>query len=150
MDVMQVETILPVARQRLITTQTGASLADAAKLLCETDRALLVVCDPAGVMQGVITKTDIVRQVADSPCEPESLRVADVMARVVIACKVDDSLHDVLTMMKDQGFVHIPVIDHESRPIGVVNARDALRALFTELTQEHLLLREYIMGIGYR
>jgi len=53
-------------------------------------------------------------------------------------------------MMAKRGFVHIPVVDEHSKPLGVVNARDALRALLTAEKYEASLLRDYVMGIGYR
>ena len=147
---MRVETILPVALQRLITIQADASLADAAKLLCDTHRALVVVCDPDGVMVGVITKTDVVRQIASSQETLNTITAAAVMTRDVTSCHPNDLLHDVLAIMKERGFVHIPIVDQHSRPSGVVNARDALQALLREVKDEELLLRAYVMGIGYR
>ena len=53
-------------------------------------------------------------------------------------------------MMGRRGFVHVPVIDEEAMPWGVVNARDALRLLWAEEKYEEVLLRDYVMGIGYR
>jgi CBS domain-containing protein len=53
-------------------------------------------------------------------------------------------------MMAKRGFVHMPVVDENSKPLGVVNDRDALRALMAEQKYEASLLRDYIMGIGYR
>jgi CBS domain-containing protein len=44
--------------------------------------------------------------------------------------------------------VHIPVVDENSKPLGVVNARDALRALLAEEKYEESLLRDYVMGVG--
>ena len=125
---MRVETILPVALQRLITIQADAPLADVAKLLCDTHRALVVVCDPDGAMAGVITKTDVVRQIARSQ-HLDATTAEAVMTRDVISCRSNDLLHDVMTTMKERGFVHIPIVDQQSRPSGVVNARDALQAL---------------------
>src|SRR3954465_6145353 len=61
---MRVANILSVARERLVTIQADALLTEAAKLLGGTHRALLVVCDSKEAMAGVLTKTDIVRQVA--------------------------------------------------------------------------------------
>lgn len=52
--------------------------------------------------------------------------------------------------MKDRGLKHVPVIDAESRPLGVLYARDALQELLKEVEYEELLLRDYVMGIGYR
>ena len=146
---MRVETILPVALQRLITIQADAPLVDVAKLLCDTHRALVVVCDPDGIMAGVITKTDVVRQIARSQ-NLDTITAAAVMTRDVTSCRSNDLLHDVLTTMKERGFVHIPIVDQQSRPSGVVNARDALQALLKEVKDDQLLLRDYVMGIGYR
>ena len=147
---MLVERILPVALQRLVTVQADALLTDAAARLCETHRALLVVCDPDGVMAGVITKTDVVRQIVRCQGILNTITAATVMTRDVTCCHPSDMLHDVLAIMKDRGFVHIPIVDRDSRPIGVVNARDALQALLREVKDEELLLRAYVMGIGYR
>jgi hypothetical protein len=36
------------------------------------------------------------------------------------------------------------------KPIGVLNAGDALQALLKEEEDEESLLRDYVMGIGYR
>ena len=147
---MRVESILPLALQRLIKIQMDASLADAAKLLSETHNALLVVCDPDGKMVGVITKTDIVRQIGRNLGSLNAVQAEAVMTREVTSCRSDDLVHDVLATMKERGLVHIPVVDELYRPSGVVNARDALQALLRDVTDEELLLRAYIMGIGYR
>ena len=149
---MRVASILSIARERLVTVQADALLTEAAKLLCDTHRALLVVCDVKGTMVGVITKTDVVRQVARSHGTLSDARggFADVMTTVVTYCRQGDSLHDVLALMHLRNFVHIPVIDQELRPSGVVNARDALQALLGEVEDEEQFLRAYVMGVGYR
>ena len=51
--------------------------------------------------------------------------------------------------MKERGLKNIPVVDQDSRPIGVLNARDALEVLLEEVEYEELLLREYVMCVGY-
>jgi CBS domain-containing protein len=147
---MRVASILSVARERLVTIQADALLTEAAKLLCGTHRALLVVCDNKGTMAGVITKTDIVRQVARCHGILSDVRIADVMTTAVTYCKLGDSLHDVLALMHLRDFVRIPIIDQEFRPCGVVNARDALQTLLGEVEDEEALLRAYVGGIGYR
>jgi CBS domain-containing protein len=101
-------------------------------------------------MAGVITKTDVVRQVVRRRGIVDDVIVSDVMTQPVISCRREDTLYDVLNLMKQRGFVHIPIIDPDSRPCGVVNARDALQALLSEVKDEELLLRDYVMGIGYR
>jgi CBS domain-containing protein len=147
---MRVESILPVAQQRMVTIRTTGLLVEAAAFLLDTNKALLIVCDGDGVMAGVITKTDIVRQVARHGGLVDNIPLSSVMTEVVISCRGEDALHDVLALMKTNGLVHIPIVDQSSRPRGVVNARDALQALLREVKDEELVLRAYVMGVGYR
>ena len=146
---MRVEKILPIAFQRLITIRDDALLTDAAKLLSSTHISLVVVCNPDGVMVGVITKTDIVRQIAHCHGHSCTMSAAAAMTRDLTYCHPSDVLQDVLSIMKERGVVHIPIVEQDFRPVGVVNARDALQALLVEADDEGLLLRDYIMGIGY-
>jgi predicted transcriptional regulator len=72
-----------------------------------------------------------------------------VMTRDVIVCGLDDLLQNVWSKMKKRGLKNIPINDQDSRPVGVLNARDALQALLEEVENEESLLRDYVMGIGF-
>jgi CBS domain-containing protein len=138
------------ARSRLVTASVDALLVDVAKLLSDTQISLVVVCDSGGAMVGVITKSDIVQRVGHRRGRIRTATAADMMTRDVTYCRPTDCLPDVLSMMQKCGFVHIPVVDESSKPLGVINARDALRALFADEAYETSLLRDYVMGVGYR
>jgi CBS domain-containing protein len=146
---MLVERVLPIALKRLNTIPIGALLTDAAKLLCDTHRSLLVVCNADGAMAGVITKTDIVRQIASCEGGRCTIPAEAVMTRDVTYCHPSDSLHDVLSKMKERGLVHVPIVDQESKPVGVINARDALQVLLGDVEYDVSFLRDYVMGLGY-
>ena len=147
---MLVEALMPTAGRRLTTINADGLLTDAAKLLSETHIALVVVCANDGSMAGAITKTDVVRQVAQGHESIPTASVSAIMTKNVVHCRPSDLLHEVWSSMKERNFVHIPVIDQHSRPTGVVNARDALQLLLGEVKDEEALLRDYVMGIGYR
>lgn len=147
---MLVETLLPIALTRLITIQADAYLSDAARLLSETPhKSLVVVCDLDGAMVGVVAKTDIVRQIAHCQGSSCTITVAAVMMQDVTYCHPSDTVHEVLSIMKERGFVHVPIVDQESRPSGVLNARDALQVLLGEAEYDIASLRDYVMSIGY-
>jgi CBS domain-containing protein len=133
-----------------VTISADALLVNAARLLSDTQISLVVVCNSDGAMAGVITKTNIVEQIGHCRGNACTTAAADVMTRDVVCCRPTDRLPDVLSMMHDCGFVHIPVVDLSCLPLGVVNARDALRALIAEEKYEASLLRDYVMGVGYR
>ena len=146
---MRVENILSAASKCLVTVRDDAPLAVAAKLLLEADADLLVVCNGARRMAGVISKTDVVRQIGRRPDGEGMPVVSAVMTRTVVSCKPGEQLHDVWTTMKDRRLKNLPILDQDSRPIGMVNARDLLEALLEEVEHEEVLLRDYVMSIGH-
>lgn len=52
--------------------------------------------------------------------------------------------------MKQRGIKNVPLLDQDSRPVGVVTARDLLQALLTESEVDEGMMRDYVMGFGYR
>lgn len=147
---MLVEQMLLVTCEQLVTINADAPLIEAAKLLNGRKSSLVVVCNSDGVMAGVITKTDVVGQI--SHCKGCSCTIAAsaVMTRDVTFCHPHLPLKDAWSRMKDSGLKHIPVVDHELRPIGVLHARQAVQALLEEVGDEEEILRDYVMGVGYR
>ena len=147
---MLVERLLPEARKRLVTIADDAPLIQAAKLLrAGTD--LVVVCDPEGVLTGIVTKTktDVVGQMSHCQGAGCVAAASSVMTRNVVVCRPGDWLHDVWTVMKERELKNVPITDHRGRPIGVLNARDALQVLLQEVQDEESLLRDYVMCVGY-
>jgi hypothetical protein len=51
--------------------------------------------------------------------------------------------------MKARDLKNVPIAGADGRPIGVLNARDALGTLLREVKDEESLLRDYVMGVGY-
>ena len=145
---MLVERLLPGARERLVTVTSDAPLIEAARLL-RVGTDIVIVCDPAGTLAGVITKTDVVAQISHcqgaSCVTPASL----VMTRSVVVCRPGDWLNEVWSIMNQRGLKNIPVTDAETRPLGVLSSRDTLQVLLDETESEESLLRDYVMSIGY-
>ena len=150
MNTKLVSSIAAAARSRLLMVQPDVPLREVAQLLSSTPISLVVVCDQEVTMIGVITKSDIVLQISHCTGRTCTNTADGIMTRDVISCRATDGLPDVLSMMQARGLVHVPVIDTEGKPSGVVNARDALRELMLEGQYEEALLRDYVMGVGYR
>lgn len=146
---MFVEQLLSKTRERLVTIAEDAPLIQAAKLL-RTGTDLVIVCDSAGLLTGVITKSDIVEQI--SRCQGASCTTAAalVMTRDVVFCRPKDSLHDVWERMKKRSLKNVPVVDQDFRPLGLLHARDILQVLLNDSEYEESILRDYVMGVGYR
>jgi CBS domain-containing protein len=147
---MFVDAILPGARERLALISHDAPLIQAAQLLSNAAVNLVVVQNSDGTLAGVITKTDVVRQIGQCVGGSCTTAASTVMTRKVIACHPGESLTDVWATMKKRGLKHVPVVDEQFHPLGVLYARDALQVLLVEVEYEELLLRDYVMGVGYQ
>lgn len=146
---MFVEEMLGEAGAELVTIIQDSKLIEVAKLLISgTD--LVIVVDGDGTLKGVVTKTDVVKQI--SVCRGASCMcpVSTVMTREVARCRGSDRLGDVSDLMKERHLKNIPVVDEHGRPIGVLTARAVLRVLLSDAHYEEAQLIDYVKGIGYR
>lgn len=144
-----VEQLLPVACARLVTIADDAPLREAARLLrAGTD--LVVVCGTDGAVVGVITKTDVVVRISQCQGAACTMAAASAMSAEVMLCTPRDLVHDVWSKMQARELKNVPVTDPDGRPLGVLNALDALGVLLQDAKYEESLLRDYVMGVGYR
>lgn len=146
---MFVEKMLPIARERLVTIGDHLPVVAAAKQLLDSHTDLLVVRGGDELLAGVITKTDVVRQISLCQGSGCTMAVSSVMTRTVVHCQPNDVLQNVWSIMKDRRLKNLPILDRDLRPIGVLNARDALEVLREEVEYEEVLLRDYVMCVGW-
>ena len=145
-----VERMLPLAQERLMTIRDDGLLLDAAGLLKEPRVNLIIVCEGSGKMAGVITKTDVVRRISYCAGSACTTAAAQVMTKDVTFCRPKEWLHDVWAVIKQHGLKNMPIIDDESKPLGILNARDAVQALLEDVQYEEEILRDYVSSVGYR
>ena len=147
---MLVSHMLPRARERLATIGAKAPVRSAAALMAKPHVELVVVCETSGRMVGVLAKTDIVGQIGHCGGNSCMTGVAAIMTRDVVACRESEWLADVWSRMKARSLPRLPVLNEADHPIGILYARDVLQRMLAEAEDEEALLRDYVMGIGYR
>ena len=146
---MFVNDIPEAARARLVLIAEDAELIDAAKFLTSgTD--IIVVHDHDGVLQGVVTKTDVVRQMSSCRGAACHCVVSTVMTRDIVLCHGGELLQDVSQKMKARHLKNIVVVDEINRPVGLLTARSILRVLLGDAQHEEEQLIDYVSGVGYR
>lgn len=147
---MNVSALGQRAISRLVLLDQNKPLIEAANILADPAVDLIVVCDDASGMVGVVSRLDIVARI--SHCQGHSCTetISMAMTRHVKFCRQEDDLEETWIRMKQEKLKNFPVIDTSGAPIAVAAIRDVLEHLFTELDHEESLLRDYVMGVGYR
>jgi CBS domain-containing protein len=149
MPLVLVKHILGTAQKRLAVLSSEASLFDAARILANRDTPLAVVCDPNGLVLGVISPSHIVSILATSEVGAMDLNAGAIMTKPLLSCRVNDPLQQIWEVMKSQILQCAPILDNDGRAQGVLHARDVALALIDEGNYEESLLRDYVMGVGY-
>ncbi len=108
-----------------VTVGPGHTLLDAARLMVEGGIGSLIVVDGEGRVIGIVTERDLVTALSRGiPCVGG--RVEDVMSRNVITVRPEDGIDVVVGKMRDFNIRHVPVVDGEGRPLGMVSARNVI------------------------
>ena len=108
------------------------SVADGARVISSNYIGALPVNAETGEMLGVLSERDIAVAVALYSRELETVTVDDVMTGKVVSCSVDDSVSDVLDLMKRHEIRHVPVIDG-GEVIAMASLRDIMRIARVDL-----------------
>jgi CBS domain-containing protein len=145
-----VKHILEDARNRLAVLSREALVAEAAEILTNPNTPLVLVCDGQGIVVGVVSKSDIIKALAVAQDNALKMKIGDLMTNSIISCHVDQALQLVWDTMNARCVRSVPVMDDSGRPQGIVHARDLARALLNEVDEEEVLLRDYVLGIGYQ
>ena len=152
-----VSSLAQATRARLLIVATDTTLVEVAALLSREQGSVVVVCELSGLAVGLITDGMLIHQLALAGSNFSTARAADVMQREFPSCSPSDSLARVLATMHQQSLVHLPVIDVDHRPVGMMTASDGLRALLAVGNVEESRLRDSVAtrsdacvkGVGY-
>lgn len=100
-----------------------ATAADAIKKMMEHRIGCVLVVGDDGQLVGVFTERDVLAKIAAEGRSPASVPVSDVMTRDPECLTLDDSMAFALHHMSVGGFRHIPLVDDDGKPTGVIAMR---------------------------
>jgi CBS domain-containing protein len=129
----------------VVTLAPGTTLGAAASLLAEHRIGAVVISDDVGVVLGILSERDIVREVARSGGDATARPVEDVMTRNVYGCQLEDNADVVLQTMTAKRFRHMPVME-AGRMVALISIGDVVAARLSELQLEKDALTGMIAG----
>ena len=112
---------------RLLTVEPQTKLADVARVMRREDADAVVVLSD-GELAGIITERDLVRAIADG-VNPKQATAGVVMTGDPATVALDEDVSVVALKMMSRGVRHLPVVDGDGKPIGLVSARNLVAVL---------------------
>ena len=112
---------------RLLSVEPKTSLAQVAKKM-RVDDADSVAVMSEGRLLGIITERDLVEAIADG-IDPQQTQAEIVMTADPATVRADDEVAVVAVKMMTLGVRHLPVVDSDGKPVGLISARDLVAVL---------------------
>jgi CBS domain-containing protein len=124
--VAQEETVNDAMVGSALTTTADTSIADAARLMRDTDVAIIAVVDDDEELIGVITDRDIAIVVAEE-LDPAATSVGELMSDSPVSVGQNDDLDAAFKRMVEGDVHRAPVTDDGGHVSGVLEQSDADR-----------------------
>ena len=137
-----------IAGRKLVSASGDTSVRGACRLMAENNVGALVIVESCRIA-GIFTERDVLTKVLAGDLDPDATALETVMVADPQTIQADRPLAHALHMMADGGFRHVPVVDTQGVPLGMVSARDALGEDIVDLERD-LRRRDEVEGsIGY-
>ena len=140
---MNVETILAGKGRDVLTIAPDAVIADAVKLLETHGVGAAVVSADGKTVNGILSERDIIRGLAEHGNALLERRVDELMTRDVKTCAGRDTDREILALMTERRFRHVPVVENGVLT-GIVSIGDVVKSRLDGIAGEAEAMRDYI------
>lgn len=140
---MNVAAVLKAKGHRVATAPPTATLQQIAEQLAGERVGAIVVCDTETIA-GIISERDIVRAIAQGGPTVLSKSVGDVMTKQVTTCHQDHSIEELMSIMTQGRFRHVPVVDASGKLLGIISIGDVVKNHIAEVEMEVTAMKGYL------
>jgi CBS domain-containing protein len=113
-----------IMTRKLITVSVGSTVEEAVKNMIECDVECLPVIDSKGVLCGLLTFRDIITKAVYSQADVRKLKVEDIMTKDLVTCSPNNTVLDVVKIMKNRHLRRIPVVNAKNKLVGLITDFD--------------------------
>ncbi len=108
-----------------ITVDREISIEQAAKVMDDNNISSVMIVDKDGKLVGIFTDRDLRFAVAEGKVG-KGLPIHMLMTENPITISPSDLVIDAMKKMRDADIKHLPVVDGEGKPIGMITMRDII------------------------
>ena len=142
---MRIADVLRIKGTQVITVTPDTSVRDLLTVLAEHKIGAAVVSERGSSVEGIVSERDVVRALAERGPEVISEPVSAILTADVLTVGADTQLEDVMRIMTERRFRHVPVVT-DGALSGLVSIGDVVKNRIDELERERSALTNYISG----
>jgi len=140
---MIVDRILSIKGRKVVTIEPDRTIGEAARTLSERRIGALLVTDARWPVLGILSERDIVKAVSAHGAAALDKPISGFMTEKVVTCTTQTSITDVMEVMTQGKFRHVPVVE-EGSLLGIVSIGDVVKHRLEEIEAEAQAIRDYI------
>ncbi len=95
----------------------------------------LLVVDDDGKLAGIFTERDCIMKVMGKVDSLKDAIVSDFMTKNPVRERPEASIAFALNLMSHGGFRHVPIVDQDDVPIGIVSVKDVVDHIVTRMLE---------------
>lgn len=119
--------ITQVMIRDLACLEGNATVADAARLMKEKDIGAVLITD-SGKLVGIVTERDLALKVL-AEGRGGDVPITEIYTPNPETAREGASVAECIVLLRDAHFRHLPIVDLEKRPVGIVSTRDFYKKL---------------------
>jgi CBS domain-containing protein len=128
--------------QEVITISPDATVRDLLHLLAQHNVGALIVSTDGSSVEGIVSERDVVRRLNEDEAVLSS-PVSAIMTGDVHTCEGHHPITDVMQVMTEQRFRHVPVVK-DGKLTGIISIGDVVKSRMRELEFERDQLDSYV------
>jgi CBS domain-containing protein len=140
---MTVKQILDDKGYDVSTISANETIAEAADFLAGNRIGAVMVSSATKQIAGILSERDIVRAISEHGKDVIDQPISKFMTENVKTCKSSNSIQEVMELMTNGGFRHLPIVEDDEL-IGIISIRDVIRHRMNEVEIEAEEIKAYI------
>jgi CBS domain-containing protein len=117
--------------KEFLIVEPDTSVADAVRLMDERNKGGCFVQSAIRDIVGLFTERDLLRRVVAKGRDPVRTKVSEVMTDSVVCAQTKDDAWELLSLMIQENFRHLPVMDGR-QVVGILSLKGLGRAVVEE------------------
>jgi len=146
---MTVGNLLDRKGRKVNSIHKDAIVFEAVQLMNEKKIGCLLVMDENDELNGIVSERDVLRSISQTKTNFKGLPVTDIMTprEQLIVARDEDVLVTLMDTMTEKHIRHIPVVDKNGKPQGIISIGDLVKAQLSDKEHEITYLRDYISDV---